>query len=331
MIVYHLIALILGTILDSIIGDPHGIYHPVITIGKWIDFLDKKLNKSSDIITAEDRKKRGYMLVILVIVPVILTSALIVVVSYKLSTALGIIFEAIISSYCLAKKSLIDESKKVITAYEQSGIESSRAALSMIVGRDTAELEIDAVIRATVETVAENSSDGVIAPLFYLLLGGPIAGLTYKAINTMDSMVGYHNEKYEDFGYAAAKLDDFANFIPSRLTGALTIFAADICKDFDGVNARKIFYRDRFNHKSPNSAQSEAAFAGALSIQLGGPSKYFGELVDKPTIGDNVKSIGIKDVFRAHKLLNRMCLICQIMLVVIGAIAVLRHFEPYIM
>ena len=323
MIVYHLIALILGTILDSIIGDPHGIYHPIITIGKWIGYLDRKLNKSSDSISLGKKKRYGYMLVVLVVAPVILVSALIVIISYGIHPIFGITLEAIISCYCLAKKSLIVESKKVITAYEQSGIEAARDALSMIVGRDTQDLEIESVIKATVETVAENSSDGVIAPLFYLFIGGPIAGLTYKAINTMDSMVGYHNEKYEEFGYAAAKLDDVANFIPSRLTGALTIFAADTSKEFDGINARKIFYRDRFNHKSPNSAQSEAAFAGALSLQLGGPSKYFGIMVDKPTIGDKIKAIDIGDVSRAHKLLNRMSLICQIMLVVILAIAIL--------
>ena len=322
MFMYHILALLAGTILDFFIGDPHGIWHPIVTIGKWIGRLDKILLGDKDL-PVLSQKKRGYILVAAVILPVVIITAIIVWIAYKVNLYLGMTVEAILSCYCLAARSLITESKKVTDDYESKGIDEARKSLSMIVGRDTENLSIEKIIKAAVETVAENSSDGVIAPLIYLTIGGPVLGLTYKAINTMDSMVGYHNNRYEYFGTAAAHLDDAANYIPSRLTGLLAIAVSFKSLGFDRENARKIFRRDRYNHKSPNSAQSEAAFAGALGLQLGGPNYYFGKLVEKPTIGDALKEPEISDVERSHGLLRMMVYMCQIILVIILAIAYL--------
>ena len=325
---YHLLALLTGTILDLIIGDPHGIWHPVVTIGRWIGWLDKRLlGEGESNLLQVTQKKRGRLLVLLVILPVVILTAIISLGAYAINPICGFVVEAVLSCYCLALKSLIKESGEVVRAYEAEGIEKARYALSMIVGRDTKNLELDEILRATVETVAENASDGVVAPFLYLLIGGPILGLAYKAVNTMDSMVGYHNDRYEYFGSTAARLDDYVNRIPSRLTAMLTILVAAICGNkYDAKCAYRIFKRDRFNHKSPNSAQSEAAFAGALSLRLGGPSFYFGKLVDKPTIGDPIKTIDKTDVSRAHGLLlgigitGQVLLIIFIVIYVIGAL-----------
>ena len=316
---YHILALLIGTILDFFIGDPHDWFHPIKVIGKWISTLEiVLLGNEIVLVEKEERKKRGVYLVLLVVAPTLLITLLIMYVCYSVSITLGVIVEAILSCYCLAHKSLYLESKAVVDAYCEGGLDKARYALSMIVGRDTKELDVTEIMKATIETIAENSSDGIIAPLFYLLIGGPVLGLSYKAINTMDSMVGYHNERYEDFGCPAAKLDDVANYIPSRLTGWLTVFTAKVFPgDFDGKNAKYIFMRDRLNHKSPNSAQSEAAFAGALGVQLGGGASYFGTFVEKPTIGDADKEIEISDVSRAHTLMRDMVFVCQLFLVLI--------------
>ena len=172
----------------------------------------------------------------------------------------------------------------------------------MIVGRDTERLTEEGIIRAAVETVAENASDGVIAPLCYIALGGPVLGFLYKGINTMDSMVGYHNEKYEYFGRAAARLDDAANFIPSRFSALLMVGAAFVLR-MDWRNGWRIFLRDRRNHKSPNSAQTEAACAGILGVRLAGDAWYFGKLVKKPYIGDDSRPVEAEDIVRANRLM----------------------------
>lgn len=328
MLKYHALALMIGMILDICIGDPHGIWHPIVVIGKLISWLDTKLLGDKNVkqpcenVSPANQRRRGRMLVVIVVMSTALATALITFTSYIVSPYLGIIIEAILSCYCLAGKSLIVESRAVVIAYKKNGIEAARKALSMIVGRDTTKLELPEIVRATVETVAENASDGVVAPFLYLFIGGPVLGLVYKAINTMDSMVGYHNERYEDFGRAAAHLDDVVNFVPSRITGLLTVLSACICgKDYDAKNAYCIFKRDRFNHKSPNSAQSEAAFAGALGLELGGNSYYFGKLVEKPTIGDPLRKIEIEDVARSHRLLMGIISIgFVVMLIMVGII-----------
>lgn len=320
---YHILALLIGTILDFIIGDPQNWYHPIRIVGNWIGFLDRHfLGDKVVVAPIEKRKRLGIYLVILVIMPALIIMTVLTGICYFVSPVLGIAFEAVVSCYCLAGNSLYKESKAVVDAYLNQGIDDARYALSMIVGRDTKNLSLQEVLKATIETIAENSSDGVIAPLFYLAIGGPVFGVLYKTINTMDSMVGYHNERYEDFGCPAAKLDDVMNYIPSRLTGYLVILVSLLSfSDFNYKNSLCIFKRDRYNHKSPNSAQSEAAFAGALGVQLGGGASYFGKYMEKPTIGDELKSIEISDVKRAHHLLLNMVLICQFVIVVVAIFA----------
>lgn len=228
--------------------------------------------------------------------------AVILSVAYKYFWQLGLALESFWCYQIFATKSLKVESDRVYIALKDKGLEAGRKAVSMIVGRDTQNLTEEGVTKAAVETVAENTSDGVIAPLFYMLIGGAVLGFTYKAINTMDSMVGYKNDKYQWFGTAAAKLDDVVNFIPARVSAVLMILAAYLT-GMDGKNATCIFRRDRFNHKSPNSAQTEAVMAGALDVQLAGDAWYFGKLHKKPTIGDPVREMELLDIRRSHKLL----------------------------
>ena len=202
----------------------------------------------------------------------------------------------------LAVKSLKDESMRVFEELKKGDLEGARYAVSMIVGRDTKALDEAGVTKAAVETVAENTSDGIIAPLFYMAIGGPVLMFFYKGVNTMDSMVGYKNEKYLNFGRYAAKFDDIMNYIPARISALLMIAASYVC-GFDGKNAAKIYKRDRYNHASPNSAQTEAVMAGALDIQLAGNAYYFGKLYEKPTIGDDIRSVESQDIKRANCLL----------------------------
>ena len=214
----------------------------------------------------------------------------------------------------LAVKSLRDETMKVYDALESGDLAASRRAVSMIVGRDTDRLDDAAVTRAAVETVAENTSDGVIAPMLYTALGGPILGFAYKAVNTMDSMVGYKNERYLNFGRTAAKLDDVVNYIPARISAALMIAAAyGPGKQFSGKDALRIFKRDRYNHASPNSAQTEAACAGALHLRLAGDASYFGKIVKMPFIGEDLRPVEAEDIVRVNVLLYRSAVIGEIL------------------
>ena len=205
----------------------------------------------------------------------------------------------------LAAKSLRVESMKVYDALAGGDLAGGRKAVSMIVGRDTQSLDEAGVARAAIETVAENASDGVIAPMLAACIGGPVLGWAYKAVNTMDSMVGYHNDRYEHFGTAAARFDDICNFIPARLSALLMILAAGVLgPDFNAANAYRIFRRDRYNHKSPNSAQTESVCAGALGIRLAGDASYFGKVVRKPYIGDADRDVEYEDIRRANTLMN---------------------------
>jgi adenosylcobinamide-phosphate synthase len=243
---------------------------------------------------------------------------------YHIHRAAGIVVESILCYQMLSMKSLKTESMKVYRALEKGEIEQARKAVSMIVGRDTDRLDEDGIIRAAVETVAENTSDGVIAPMFYLAIGGGLFGVLYKTINTMDSMVGYKNEKYLDFGRYAAKLDDLANYIPSRMAALLMIAGTGVCRLAGDVrmlyqsfcrhscgrgmiyrpgDALRIYRRDCRKHASPNSAQTESVCAGALGIRLAGDAWYFGQKVEKPYIGDNLRRIEAEDIRRANVLL----------------------------
>lgn len=243
--------------------------------------------------------------VLLVVIVVVISSAVpfgILYFVYGRNAFAGFLVESFMCYQILATKSLKTESEKVYVALKEKGLSAGRKAVSMIVGRDTKNLTEEGVTKAAVETVAENTSDGIIAPMFYMMIGGAVLGFTYKAVNTMDSMVGYKNEKYLYFGTAAAKLDDVVNYIPARLSAWFMIGAAFFTK-MDYKDALRIYRRDRKNHKSPNAAQTEAVMAGALNVQLAGNAWYFGKMYEKPTIGDNLRPVETEDIGRSHKLL----------------------------
>ena len=300
--IYHITAFILGSLLDLIIGDPEWMPHPVRLIGRWIGWLDRKMFVPGK--KKQERIRTGRKFCVFVLLPVILATILLLVIGYKIHPVCGVLVEAILTCYCLAARSLREESMKVYRALTAGDLPAARQAVSRIVGRDTDSLDRIGVTKAAVETVAENTSDGVIAPMFYTCLGGPVLGLLYKAVNTMDSMVGYRNKRYRYYGRAAARLDDILNLLPSRISAWLMIAAAAILgQEYDAERAKMIFLRDRFNHKSPNAAQTESVCAGALGIRLAGDASYFGKVVQKPYIGDDTRPVEAEDIRRANWLM----------------------------
>ena len=290
-----------GFILDGIFGDPAWLVHPVVIMGKAITALEKFLRKRLPN-TPEGERLGGRILAMALPVGTLLITGGVCWLFYRISPILGFAIELLWCAQALAAKGLAQESTNVYRELVKGDLPASRRAVSRIVGRDTAELTREGVTKAAVETVAENASDGVIAPLFYMMLGGAPLALVYKAINTMDSMVGYKNEKYLNFGRAAAKLDDAANYLPSRIAALLWIASAALTGN-DAKSAWRIWRRDRRKHASPNSAQTESACAGALNVQLAGPATYFGKYCDKPTIGDAVRAIEPGDILRANKMM----------------------------
>lgn len=307
----HLLALILGFVLDLCFGDPHWLYHPVRLIGWVIDKLEHTLRRCFPA-TEKGERAAGAALVAIVLSSTALCTAVILTAARWIHPLVWLAVASVMNYQLLAARSLRDESMKVYAALKNSDKEGARHAVSMIVGRDTEHLTETGIVRAAVETVAENTSDGVIAPLLYAALGGPFLGWLYKAVNTMDSMVGYRNERYQNFGRYAAKLDDLANFIPARLSAVFMVAAAGIT-GYDAAGAWRIFLRDRFCHKSPNSAQTEAACAGALGIMLAGDAWYFGELCKKPTIGDPVREPETEDIRRANQLMYTAALLALVL------------------
>ena len=302
-----LLPLLVGFGIDCLLGDPHGLPHPVVLIGKTISALERALRKMFPK-TPRGERAAGAVLWGIVSVLAAAIPAMILCACEKVSPWLRLAVESVMCWQILAARSLRDESMKVYRELKKDDLPAARYAVSMIVGRDTERLDMTGVTKAAVETVAENTSDGVAAPLFYMTLGGPVLGWIYKAVNTMDSMVGYKNDKYLYLGRAAAKLDDLLNFIPARLCAWVMIFASYLpSKDheFDGSHAKEIFLRDRFNHASPNSAQTESVCAGSLRIRLAGDAWYFGKLVKKKYIGDDLRPVEIEDIPRANKLLYR--------------------------
>lgn len=297
----HFLALFLGFFLDLLLGDPHWAPHPVRTIGWLISQLEKLLRRLFPQTTGGELAG-GVMLTILVVSITTLVGTGLLYLAELVSSWLRFALEVLLCYQMLAGRALRDESMKVFHALKTGTLAEARTAVSMIVGRDTANLDEAGVTRAAVETVAENASDGVIAPLLYMALGGPLLGLAYKAVNTMDSMVGYKNDRYLYFGRCAAKVDDLVNYIPARLSGLLVCLAAAFTGQ-DCQGAFRIWRRDRRNHASPNSAQTEAAMAGALGLRLAGPTPYFGKMVDKPYIGDPVRPIEIEDIPRANRVM----------------------------
>lgn len=295
---------LIGMILDWIFGDPVWLYHPVRMIGKWISFLEKILRKFAGNQEGNEKKLliAGGILWILVILASAAVPMGILYLAEKISPCAAFVLECFWCYQLLAARSLGKESKKVYKKLMQDDLSGARLAVSMIVGRDTEQLTVEGVTKAAVETVAENTNDGVIAPLIYMLIGGPILGFVYKAVNTMDSMLGYKNEKYLYFGRVAAKMDDVAGFIPARISALLMILASCLL-GMDGKNALWIWKRDRRKHASPNAAQTEAVCAGALQVQLAGDAWYFGKKHEKDTIGDPIRNIEPKDILRSEKLM----------------------------
>ena len=301
MLKYSLPALAIGFVLDLLIGDPRWLYHPICVIGNLIAVLEKAIRRVFPKSNGGELAG-GFVMVVLIClfsggVPLLVLHYL-----YRFLPVAGFVLEAFWCYQLLATRSLKDESMKVYDALKKGTIEDARHAVSMIVGRDTAELTEEGVTKAAVETVAENTSDGVIAPMIYMAIGGVPLMFLYKGINTMDSMLGYKNDKYLYFGRCAAKLDDAANYLPSRISGWLMVAGAFVI-GLDSRNASRIFKRDSRNHASPNSAQTEAVMAGALDVQLAGNAYYFGKLYEKPTIGDAIREIETEDIRYANRLM----------------------------
>lgn len=290
--------LAVGFLLDCILGDPYSLPHPIRLIGKLISALEKWVRSSfANHLISGGSILAGIVLLISTVIPLAL-----LILCYHINAWLGAALESVLCYYMLAARCLRDESMKVYRAFLENDTEKARKAVSMIVGRDTRPLDRNGIIRAAVETVAENTSDGVTAPMMYMGLGGAPLGFFYKAANTMDSMLGYTSEKYLYIGRFAAKLDDVLNYIPSRLTALLMIVSSWIIR-LDIKNAWKIWRRDRRKHASPNSAQTEAVCAGALDVRLAGDAYYFGELHKKPFIGDDLREIENEDIRRANRLM----------------------------
>lgn len=294
-------AIVAGFILDLIFGDPHWLPHPICLIGNLIGFLEKNLRR----LLAPGKTALllgGALMVVIVISLSYVVPYAVLMLAEQVSPWLRFALETVMFYQIFATKCLRDESMKVYTALHNNDLEDARVKLSWIVGRDTKELTAEEVTKGAVETVAENTADGIIAPMFYMFIGGAPLAFLYKGINTMDSMVGYKNDKFLYFGRCAAKLDDVANFIPARITGILMILASYFL-NMNAAGAWKIFWRDRYNHLSPNSAMTESVTAGALNIQLGGDHYYFGKLVHKDTIGDNIRPVVAEDIVAVNNLL----------------------------
>lgn len=324
---YHMIAFLGGFLLDLLLGDPYYLPHPIRLIGSLIARLEKRLF-GKDVVrnkeTARNDKHELYMGTLIVVTVLLITvtaAALILMGAYSLHPYVGVLAEIIMTYQILATKCLKVESMKVYRCLKNNNLEEARKAVSMIVGRDTAALNEEGVAKAAIETVAENTSDGVIAPMLFTALGGPILGFIYKAVNTMDSMIGYKNDKYLYFGRAAAKLDDFVNFIPARISAYLMICAA-FCrgKCYSGKNALYIYQRDKKKHASPNSAHTESVCAGALGIQLAGDAAYFGKIVKKPFIGDSLRKVEYEDIKRVNDLMYMTAWMSEILCLVLMAV-----------
>lgn len=292
--------LAIAFVLDLIFGDPYWLPHPIRYIGKLISYLEGKLRDPSD--SPDNQKAKGLMLVAMVVLAVYGFYFALVTAAHWINPLLGKTVEVLVLYQMLATRCLADEGLKIFKALKANQIEEARKWIGYLVSRDTAQMTEEDIIKATVETVTENIIDGVIAPICFALLGGAPLGMAYKAVNTMDSMLGYKNEKYLHFGWAAARLDDVCGFIPARMTGPLIVMTS-MFLGMDYKRALAVLIRDRGNHASPNSPYAEAPAAGALRIQLGGRATYFGVTTDKPTFGDDMEHIRAFHIKKAVTLL----------------------------
>lgn len=319
--VISLFALLIGFVMDLIIGDPRFIPHPVCFIGNLISKTEKCIRKIFP------KTKGGEITggIILVVIILIISTAIptfILIYLEKINVYFRLIAESIMCWQILATKSLKKESMKVYNELINGNIEKARYNVSMIVGRDTNALDDTGITKAAIETVAENTSDGVIAPMLFCALGGAGLGFLYKAINTMDSMVGYKNEKYLYFGRAAAYLDDIANYIPSRLS-AIIMLLSSVFLRFDTKGAWKVWINDRRKHASPNSAQTESVCAGALGIRLAGDAFYHGKLCKKPFIGTETRPIEYEDIKKTNKLMYTTAIIFMLLIAALKGVWIL--------
>lgn len=310
-----LLAALLGCALDLLFGDPTWLPHPVVAMGRYIAWFERTLRPRFPKTPHGELCCGALLAASLPLMTLALTLGA-VMLARRIGWAAELALQSFWCAQALAAKGLASESRRVYDALRSGDLPCARAAVARIVGRDTQRLDAEGVAKAAVETVAENSSDGVGAPLLYMFLGGAPLALAYKAVNTMDSMVGYTSERYRFFGRAAAKLDDAANYLPSRITALLWIPSAALT-GWDARAAWRIWRRDADRHLSPNAGQTEAACAGALGVQLGGDAWYFGERHEKATLGDATRACVPEDILRA----NRMMYGAELLLLLLCAAA----------
>lgn len=313
LLILQTCAILIGFVIDFFVGDPYALPHPVMAMGRLISFLDGRLRRGNG---DPNDIGRGILTVIAVILASTAVPAAVLFAMWRLHPAAYLAVDSIMCWQIVAARQLARESTRVGRALEKGDTEAARKAVSNIVGRDTGVLDENGICRAAVETVAENTSDGVIAPLFWTFLFGAVGGFFYKAVNTMDSMLGYKNDKYLYFGRAAAKTDDVVNFIPARISALLMILSCPLCR-LDGRTAYRIFRRDRYKHASPNSAQTESVCAGALNVRLAGDAVYGGVVHRKEYIGDDIRPIEAADIRRV----NRLMYTASVLTLLLGVLA----------
>lgn len=312
--IYHLIAITLAIVIDKLIGDPKSLPHPVVWIGHLITFLEKRLN------CGVRKKQKGILFLFLVIFIVFSLTIAFVSLMYKVHVVVGVLFEAFAISYTIAARSLKEAAMAVYKPLEENNLSESRLKLSYIVGRDTDQLQEADIVRGTVETVAENTSDGITAPLFFALIGGASLAFVYRAVNTCDSMVGYQNERFEQFGWASAKLDDVLNLIPSRLTGIIMIIVNRGENLFSKKECWQILFKDAPKHPSPNSGWLEAAAASLLGVQLGGLNYYQGIASFREPMGIAKQQLNKRHILIMNSMVQKTVYVFVILLWILGGI-----------
>ncbi|WP_227936138.1 adenosylcobinamide-phosphate synthase CbiB [Alkalihalobacillus deserti] len=310
----HLIALVLAVVIDRVIGDPRSIPHPVVGFGKLISIADRQLNKG------KRRKEKGLFMLCGLILVVVSLTLLFVLMAYRVHLYVGILFEAWLISTTIAAKGLKQAANEVAEPLKKGNFEQARKQLSYIVGRDTDKLDEEEITRATVETVAENTSDGVTAPLFFAMIGGAPLAMLYRAVNTCDSMVGYKNDRYGDFGWASAKCDDLLNWIPSRVTGFIMVFCTKPELNRSRRECWAVVKREAKKHPSPNSGWGEAAVAALLGIQLGGMNTYKGVVSNRAKMGDDLVTLKALHIDETNLIMLRTTNVFTLMLVFLGGV-----------